>query len=129
MNFFSQLTSEPSKAARWYAQDANLSWSNYNKSGPHFTDTVTLLGKHSIYQFFKTIPEYIYEILSYDTQTVISGTAPDVTVLVVSGNAYPVETDPSEPYNFQSSFFIQMAEIEKRAVISYHTMNVFREHI
>lgn len=90
---------------------------------------VTVVGRHSVHQFYKTIPEYVYEIFSYDTQTVVTENAPNVTVLVISGNMYPVEETPTNPYSFHSSFHIQMNETDQRAAILYHIMNVFEKRI
>lgn len=122
-NYFELLTSDPVKAVQFYAQDATLTWVNFKRSNK--IDNITILGRHSIHQFYKTIPEYVFEVSSYDTQTVISQNAPNITVLVVYGNMYPVETEPREPYKFQCSMHIQMNEGERRAAISYHLMNIF----
>ena len=88
-----------------------------------------LLGRHSIHQCFKTIPEYAYEILSYDTQSIISEDVPNITAIVVYGNMFQVESDPAEPLRFHSSFHIQMNTSDKKAAICYHLMNVFDREI
>lgn len=106
-----------------YQQDATLIWSIFLSKTPE-PQISTILGQHSIHQFFKTIPELFFEVKSYDCQTIAVPDANNITILVVSGNAYPIDSNPIIPqYPFHSAFHIQMKEESKSAAICYQTMH------
>jgi hypothetical protein len=112
-NYFPLLRREPTEAAKWYKQDAALDWIFGMGSQPERT-----YGQHSIFQFFKTIPELAFEIESYDCHPISAD--PQLTMLVVSGKACTL-TSAQKEYSFHTTMHIQRFEGEARALIVYQS--------
>jgi hypothetical protein len=114
-NYFRYLTKDPLKTANWYAQTAALDWVT--------GDGTRILGQHSIFQFFKTLPELVYEVMSYDCHPITAD--PLLTMLVVSGEACSMQEDQRR-YSFHTTMHIQRNESEAIARIIYQSFHLFR---
>jgi hypothetical protein len=116
--YFSILAKTPSAISNWYAQTAELDW----MSGPIGQPPSRISGKGSIHQFFKTVPEMVFEVQTYDCHT--AGAVPSITVVVITGKAAPVGKQ-STVYAFHTTMHLLIGGPDQRAVIAYQSFMLF----
>jgi hypothetical protein len=116
-NYLSTLTSKPGEASSWYSQNAELDWSG----GPPGTPATRVLGKCSIHQFFKTIPELVFDPMSYDCHHI--ATVPPLTLVVLSGKAAAVGRQTTV-HQFHTTMHMRLSD-ESRAAIVFQSFFLF----
>jgi hypothetical protein len=117
-HYFATLSKTPSNITNWYSQTAELDW----MTGTPGTPPSRVSGKGSLHQFFKTLPEMIYEVQTYDCHTIDA--LPSVTMLVITGKAAPVGRN-STVYPFHTTMHLRMVAPDPRAVIAYQSFKLF----
>jgi hypothetical protein len=115
--YFRLLTRDPGEAANWYTQKASLDWI-IGMEKP----AARIWGQHSIFQFFKTLPEMVYEIESYDCHPIAA--LPPLTMLVVSGKACAM-SQSRQGYSFHTTMHIERDDNGSKGRIGSQTFFLF----